>query len=58
MAKQNPSAPVKPVEDSMIDMILQMSAVDCVPLQNNKESTGYIGLMVSSGSKSRRQSRG
>lgn len=46
MKKQNPNAPVKPVDDAMIDMILQMSAVDCVPLQNNKFSTGFIGLMV------------
>ena len=46
LAKQNPEAANKPVDDAMIDMILQMSAVDCVSLQNNKKSTNYIGLQV------------
>jgi hypothetical protein len=46
LEKQNPSAASKPIDDAMVDMILQMSAVDCVPLQNNKKSTGYIGLML------------
>ena len=46
LAKQNPEAANKPVDDAMIDMILQMSAVDCVSLQNNKKLTNYIGLQV------------
>jgi hypothetical protein len=46
MSKQNPGQPLKPIEDSMVDMILQMSAVDCVPLMNNKFTTGFIGLMM------------
>ena len=46
MAKQNPSAASAPIDDAMVNMILQMSSVDCVPLQNNKHSTGYIGLMM------------
>ena len=46
MKKQNSPHADKPIDDAMIDMILQMSAVDCVPLQNNKFSTGFIGLMM------------
>jgi hypothetical protein len=46
LAKQNPSAANNPIDDSMVDMILSMSAVDCVALQNNKASTGYIGVMM------------
>lgn len=45
MAK-NPTFANKPVDDAMVDMVMQMSAIDCVPLQNNKKSTGYIGLMM------------
>jgi len=46
LEKQNPEAAKKPIDDAMVDIILQMSAVDCVALQNNKHSTGYIGLML------------
>ena len=46
LAKQSPEAASKPIDDAMVDMILQMSAVDCVALQNNKASTNYIGLMA------------
>jgi len=40
------AAASKPIPDSMVDMVMNMSAVDCVPLQNNKKSTGFIGLMM------------
>lgn len=43
MAKSNPNAVVT---EEMVDMVMSMSAVDTVPLQNNKKSTEYIGLMM------------
>lgn len=46
LKKQGGAAADKPVDDSLVDTVLSMSAVDCVPLQNNKKSTNYIGLMM------------
>jgi hypothetical protein len=34
------------VDDKLVDTVLSMSAVDVVALQNNKPSTGHIGVMM------------